>query len=43
MVEKRNSEDSREQKEKKQSNEDIEPQRDPKKPDHTGNQNPNDK
>lgn len=43
MVEKRNSEDSREQKEKKRSDEDIEPQRDSKKPDHTGNQNPNDK
>jgi hypothetical protein len=38
MVEKRKSEDSPEQKEKERSNEDVEPQRDPDKPDHTGNQ-----
>jgi hypothetical protein len=43
MVEKRKSEDSPEQKEKERSNEDVEPQRDPDKPDHTGNQGSKDK
>jgi hypothetical protein len=38
MVEKKNTEDSPEQEEKEKSNTDIEPQRDPDKPDHTGNQ-----
>ncbi|MCM3718413.1 3-methyladenine DNA glycosylase [Fictibacillus phosphorivorans] len=41
MVDKRKSEDSPEQEKKERSNEDVEPQRDPDKPDHTGNQNSN--